>query len=410
MSLAEFYALVAAFLTLAVAIVVIPIYLGRGSKKKDELTNTQLVKGRLKEIQREVDEGVLSAEDKASAEQEVKVALVQEQISEGKPSQPSWIALAAGAILAIAVGVAVYFNVNHIDGVEDTAQAPENLRTLSAKLLDPDAANAIQPEDIQQLALAIRLRLREEPEDAQGWMFLGRLRTSLGQLEEAIAAYERSISQRPDNMMTRVSYAQALMMTNSDEHLRKAQRELAELLKSSPDNDNLALMMAVTSAQLGDADSASFYYGKIKHKLAADNPMRTSLEARLSELGVDNQSELANESINVTVDISESLKRRLPNDGFLLVFARQGVAQQGMPIAVKRQAISEFPISLTLGDTDAMIPELTLSSFNAVNLTARVSATADISAKPGDLEGTLQIESIQHGDANYFIKIDKEIQ
>ncbi|MFC3093058.1 c-type cytochrome biogenesis protein CcmI [Alteromonas sediminis] len=410
MSLGEFYALAAAFVVLAIVIIVLPLTLARSSKARDALTNAQLVKGRLQEIEREVAEGVLGKEDKANAEKEVKLALVDERQETKALSSVSVGVMLFGALVAISVGAWVYANVNHLDGVMDAAQAPENLQSLSAKLLDPELAQTIQPDDIQQLALALRLRLRDEPEDAQGWMFLGRLRVTLGQLEESVAAYERSLQLRPDNTPTRVSYAQALMMTNQEASLKKAQNELSALLAQSPDNDNLALMMAVTSAQLGDAEIAQANFDKIKDKLAPDNPMRQTLEQRLAELGGVAKADQDNRALEITVDIAEALRGQVPESGFLVVFARSGEAKQGMPIAVKRQAITGFPITLTLSDSDAMLPELTLFNFDAVNLTARISNTPDVSAQAGDLEGNLVITSIATGPNSYTIEINKEIQ
>jgi len=413
MSLGEFYALAATFVVLALVIIVVPMLLARSVKARDALTNAQLVKGRLQEIEREVNEGVLGQEDKASAEKEVKLALADERQESKKLSTVSIGVMMLGALVAVGAGVWVYANVHQLGGVMDTAKAPENLQSLSAKLLDPELAQTIQPDDIQQLALALRLRLRDEPDDAQGWMFLGRLRVTLGQLEESIAAYERSLDLRPDNTMTRVSYAQALMMTNQEEYLKKAQSELASLLEKTPGNDNLALMMAVTSAQLGDAELAQANFDTIKDKLAPDNLMRVSLEQRLAELGgveFDAQGEDAERALQITVNVAETLQSQLPETGFLVVFARGGEASEGMPVAVKRQALSGFPVTLSLSDNDAMLPELTLFNFDAVNLTARISSTPDVSAQAGDLEGNLIIKSIATGPNNYTIEINKEIQ
>lgn len=108
-------------------------------------------------------------------------------------------------------------------------------------------------DDVANLALAIRTRLREAPEDDKGWMYLGRLQMSLGQDAQALEAIQRALAIDPQNRQNRITYAQALMVSGDETQLKEAQRQLQLLLRANPGNDNVALMMAVASAQLGDA-------------------------------------------------------------------------------------------------------------------------------------------------------------
>lgn len=413
MSLAMFYALVAVLILLCFIAPVIPWLVKRNDKETDLVTNIQLTKARIQEMHSEVDEGVLGEEERIQAENEIKLALVDDHTDvtlKSKTKTYNAIGLVAGAVIVIVSGLIVYFQVNHIDGLKALSSAPENLQSLSAKLLDPQLSQSVSPNDINALALAIRLRLREQPDDAQGWMFLGRLRMTINQLEEAVAAYERSLALRPDNTMTRVSYAQALMMSNSDTNLNKAQRELSLLLEGNPENDNLNLMMAVATAQLGQNERAAVYYLKVREKLAINNPMRQSLDNQLGLRTVQNDTNsdikvsdnVFSNTLSLTISVSESIKNYVSEYEHMVVFIRPNEQQSGMPIAVKRIQEPSLPMTLLLGDSDAMMPTDVLSNYESVNVTVRLSKTPDVAARADDLQGQL---FISQRDANQEFEI-----
>ena len=61
-------------------------------------------------------------------------------------------------------------------------------------------------------------------------------------------------------------------------------------------------------------------------------------------------------------------------------------AMQGppMPLAVKRLQLKDLPATLSLGDADAMMPAMKLSSFDQVIVGARVSFSGNPVAQVGD--------------------------
>ena len=46
----------------------------------------------------------------------------------------------------------------------------------------------------------------------------------------------------------------------------------------------------------------------------------------------------------------------------------------------------EFPLEVTLDDNDSLMPTLRLSQAGTVEISARVSASGDATAAPGDIE------------------------
>ena len=63
-------------------------------------------------------------------------------------------------------------------------------------------------------------------------------------------------------------------------------------------------------------------------------------------------------------------------------------AQQGppAPLAVKRVLVKDLPLSVTLTENDAMLPQLSIAQFPNLELVARVSRSGQPTAQSGDLE------------------------
>ena len=443
MSWSEFYIIVSGLITLVLLIVAFPWLRNKNHAKQDSLSNTQIVKQRLAELDREVQEGLISEHDKRQAVDELKLALVDESAFQSHKTGNAKLPLAIGAVLAIACGVIVYAQVNQMGRVAQAAQAIEALPELSQQLASGNANNLTQ-QDIASLALAIRQRLREEPEDDTGWMYFGRLMLSIGQEVQAIEAIDKAVSLAPSNSANRITLAQALMTTGDVNNLERAQSILLGLLNDNPANDNLALMMAVVSAQLGDLENTQRFYKQVEGKLPADSDMAQRLVARIKELQ-GNTSEMAalqntaaeitdtstaqnasseaknasseaqsdsseaQTGFNITVNLSDDASTEAPKDGFLIVFAQDANSDNKMPAAVVKLPIEDFPVSVTLTTENAMMPQFTLATLSDVVVTARLSKDGNVAVAKGEWQGSVSASVTANEISSLSVIIDKEL-
>ena len=443
MSWSEFYIIVSGLITLVLLIVAFPWLRNKSHAKQDSLSNTQIVKQRLAELDREVQEGLISEHDKRQAVDELKLALVDESAFQSHKTGNAKLPLAIGAVLAIACGVVVYAQVNQMGRVTQASQAIEALPELSQQLASSNANNLTQ-QDIASLALAIRQRLREEPEDDTGWMYFGRLMLSIGQEVQAIEAIDKAVSLAPSNSANRITLAQALMTTGDVNNLERAQSILLGLLNDNPANDNLALMMAVVSAQLGDLENTQRFYKQVEGKLPADSDMAQRLVARIKELQ-GNTSEMAalqntaaeitdtstaqnasseaknasseaqsdsseaQTGFNITVNLSDDAYTKAPKDGFLIVFAQDANSDNKMPAAVVKLPIEDFPVSVTLTTENAMMPQFTLATLSDVVVTARLSKDGNVAVAKGEWQGSVSASVTANEISSLSVIIDKEL-
>ena len=443
MSWSEFYIIVSGLITLVLLIVAFPWLRNKSHAKQDSLSNTQIVKQRLAELDREVQEGLISEHDKRQAVDELKLALVDESAFQSHKTGNAKLPLAIGAVLAIACGVIVYAQVNQMGRVAQAAQAIEALPELSQQLASGNANNLTQ-QDIASLALAIRQRLREEPEDDTGWMYFGRLMLSIGQEVQAIEAIDKAVSLAPSNSANRITLAQALMTTGDVNNLERAQSILLGLLNDNPENDNLALMMAVVSAQLGDLENTQRFYKQVEGKLPVDSDMAQRLVARIKELQ-GNTSEMAalqntaaeitdtstaqnasseaknasseaqsdsseaQTGFNITVNLSDDANTKAPKEGFLIVFAQDANSDNKMPAAVVKLPIEDFPVSVTLTTENAMMPQFTLATLSDVVVTARLSKDGNVAVAKGEWQGSVSASVTANEISSLSVIIDKEL-
>ncbi len=115
-------------------------------------------------------------------------------------------------------------------------------------------------------------------------------------------------------------------------------------------------------------------------------PADTGQGQRTANLPAQSQAALPARSIKVTVKLSPALAGKAAPTDTVYIFAR---AAQGskMPLAIVRKQVRELPVSVTLDDSMAMVPDMKMSSVPQLIIGARVSKSGDAVPKPGDLEG-----------------------
>jgi cytochrome c-type biogenesis protein CcmH len=109
-------------------------------------------------------------------------------------------------------------------------------------------------------------------------------------------------------------------------------------------------------------------------------------------------------SVTMSIALAPSFSGQVNGDDLVFVYAK-AASGPPMPLAAKRLKVSDLPLEVTLGDGDAMMPQMKLSGFDQVILGARVSMTGDPVAQAGDL----YIESAPFNYRNASSVVELEI-
>jgi cytochrome c-type biogenesis protein CcmI len=233
-----FYILAVGLAMLALGFIFYPVFKRNYAAHTQAFTlsNTRLIKQRLVELDEEFAQGIISDKHRTQAQKDLKIALLDETRPESDTiavdlvnnSHTSKIASALLVLLLLASGV-MYWHVNQVSGVSGLYQAQADMQRLTDKII-VNPSEDVTLEDVQSFTLAIRSRIAHNAEDATGWMLLGRLYGALNQFEQAYQAFDKSLLIAPNNTETLSSYAQALMMPNQVEFLKKTVVVLRRLL------------------------------------------------------------------------------------------------------------------------------------------------------------------------------------
>ncbi|MET1219885.1 MAG: c-type cytochrome biogenesis protein CcmI [Glaciecola sp.] len=380
------------------------------------LSNTNLIKQRLAELDEEFAQGVISAKHKEQAQKELKLALIDEQYTQAEHVKKQQGVYILVFVVALVVGGALYQHVSQLDKVQRLAETQARIKDLTDKIIVGNGEQ-VTPQDLFDFALAIRSRISQNPEDATGWMLLGRIYSSLQQTEQSFEAFEKALALAPDSIEILSSYAQALMVPNEIDALRRAKQVLAQWLVLEPDSNNAALMMSLTASQLNDLATTKRYYAKIVDLLPENNPAIVQIRTKIEELEGRVAAGTADKPTGflVTITATDPILQALAaenqlNPTVLFVFARASNSDNRMPVAVRKMELTKLPLQVRLTEQDAMLANYTLNNVDAVDLVVRLSFDDVVQTKIGEYEGSITVPVIPTTITNHTIIVDKEIK
>ena len=196
-----------------------------------------------------------------------------------------------------------------------------------AAILDPHGADIDQ---ITGMTDRLAAKLKDRPQDSEGWAMLARSYGVLKRYPEAIAAYETAITLRGDDNVLRADYAEA--------------RKLAGL---PPDSRGAAVPMPANKPPMAAATG---------------------------------------QTVSGTVTLAPALMKKANPQDTVFIFARASEGSR-MPLALLRKQVKDLPVVFTLDDSMAMSPASTLSKASSVIVGARVSKSSNAIPEKGDFAG-----------------------
>lgn len=289
------------------------------------------------------------------------------------------------SLLVVAAAGAMYWGLGHYSAVAKMQQAEQQLEGLLSRAMRGQG-EPLSEAELQQLALGLRLKLEQKADDPRGWLLLGRVATMLRNGEQAMLAFERAYRLDPDSPMIVRSYAEMLLMSQAPELNQRAVQMLTRLAASPEETEALSLL-GFHAYQQQDLSEAIRWWRLLLARLPDSDSRREMITQTLENLTAQLEQQDIH-SIGLRVTIAESLAGQFAANDLVLVYAK-AAAGPPMPLAVKRLSAGQLPVEVRLSDADAMMEQMKLSSFEQIELIARISKDGDIKPSPGDLEGRL---------------------
>ena len=419
-----FWIVIAALLVLVSLVLVVPLWRGEGKQSiSRSALNKQLYRQRLLEIGEEREQGVLAEESDSLVE--LQRSLLDdipdvEQTARGGKSL-IWI---PGVVVLVVVSLGLYYKLGAWQEVSRWQDASSRLGELSNQILVEQGSDVTE-QDLLDFTLALRTRLKTEPNDYRGWLLLGRMALDGNDPEMATEALERAYRLAPQKSLVAVPYAQALMMTGDE---AQADALLQTAITEEPGNLEARSVYAFMALQKEDFQTALTRWHAMLPLMEQGTPRyvmversmeyaRAQLKQRdieVTDPGEARQPDVAVPQFAVKegefpLHITLAAGIQMPEDAHLFVFA---VVPNGppMPIAVKRIAGPVLPVTLSLGDGDAMIEGSKLAAYPELQFKARLARGGNVMNKEGAFEGlsgTVKTDSIP--TAPIDIRIDRAL-
>lgn len=400
-----FWIVIAALLVLVSLALVLPLWRGEGKQSiSRSALNKQLYRQRLLEIGEEREQGILAEEPDSLVE--LQRSLLDdipdvEQTARGGKSL-IWI---PGVLVLVVVSLGLYYQLGSWREVQRWQDANSRLGELSNRILVERDAQVTE-QDLMDFMLGLRTRLKDEPNDYRGWLLLGRLSLDGNDPEMAREALERAYALAPQKAMVAVPYAQALMMTGDD---AQADELLRSAIALDPANIEARSVYAFMALQKEDFKTALLRWREMLPLMEKGSTRYAMVERsidyaeqQLKQRGMVAPGVLATQSEQAQTQAPAQVQEvkagefplhvtlapgiQLPEDAHLFVFA---VIPNGppMPIAVKRIPGPQFPLTLSLGDGDAMMEGSKLAAYPQLQFKARLSRGGNVMNKEGAFEG-----------------------
>lgn len=262
--------------------------------------------------------------------------------------------------------------------------------------------------NVNMAAMTERLaqRLEKNSNDLEAWLLLARSYHTLGRLRDSVAAYKKAVALSPDNADLLIEYANTLAIAQGRDLSGKPMQLIKRALAIDPANLNALALAGAAALQAGRRQDAIRYWTHLKRLLPNNAPGVSQIKAWLARARGKNVVALAHTAIHGQVVISDALASQVSPSDTLFIFAKAANGPP-MPLAIIRSSPTNWPVSFTLDNSKAMMPNLRLSQFSRVNVVARISRTGSAQPQPGDLQGRL--EAVALGSDEVRIVIDTRI-
>ncbi|CNK73685.1 VacJ lipoprotein [Yersinia mollaretii] len=379
-----FWLIVIILLAVAGALLVIPALrkeVNSPATTRDEL-NKAIYQDRLSELAEDEAQGVVDQQPELIQElQQNLLTDIPQQSDEAKSPINRWVLL-PGVVILVVVAVGLYLKTGGLSQVQAWHQVEAQMPELRARVAN-ERAEPLTMEEVARLGLGLRTSLQQDAGNVNDWMMLGRVGMALNNATTATQAFAKAYQLAPDNEDVRLGYAEVLTRSNDPQDNQLATQMLRSMVGQDHTNLRAMSLLAFNAFEQGDFKQAIGAWEVMLKLLPAGDSRVEVIKRSIAQAKSQAGQETA--TLKIEVALSSDAARKLPQQGALIVSVTDGT--NPVPVAVKQLPLSRFPLSITLDDSNAMMPERLLSSLQQVKVRARISLDGTANPQPGDWFG-----------------------
>ena len=248
---------------LAILVVAIPMLRRRKPPVSRADYDLQVYRDQIRELEEDLERGILTKDQEAAARLEIdrRILGVSDRPYRRPGTIAPWQVVAALVVLIPATSVGLYLML----GAPGTLDQPLADRPLLAAppAIPQELLDFVEEQEAHQAA---------NPEDAQGWVMLGRAHLATGQFQGAADAFRTAIGLGIDDADTQMNMVEALFNTTGGFVTAEAQAAVAAALEDDPVHPGARFYQGIAHSQAGRMQEAFDTW----LALAADTPVEAS--------------------------------------------------------------------------------------------------------------------------------------
>lgn len=355
--------------------------------------NAKVYRDQILDLDREHESGHISDAEWQQSRDELSLRLLEDTSAqddpEAKKEKPAmWTAVLVAVALPLA-SMGMYMWLGEPDALNPMAlKAPEQ----------PDQ------QSLLKMAEALAGKLKEKPDNLQGWVMLGRTYRTLEKFDAAVQAYDRALTLSADDDL-KLERVEVLAMKTQGNFEGEPWAVIRDILQRDPQHYGALLLAGSASYAHEKYSDALKYWQQARKPLTADNPDVQGLDEAIAsvqkKLGMavapspapaastgNAGASTAGLTVSGQVSVAEALKGKVKPNDVVFIYASPANGER-MPLAIFKTTASQLPMAFTLDDSTAMAPERKISSAGEVFVKVRVSKSGNAMPQSGDLTGTL---------------------
>lgn len=246
-----------------------------------EAYDMQVYRDQLHELDTDLERGLITPQQQAAARTEIerRMLSIADAARTPRMSRDSRVWRFAGVVAVVALvpigGILTY----QFLGSPDLPDQP-----LAQRLAPGGGTDA--PGDMQMDAAIQRLaeRLKENPNDLQGWTLLGRSYAVIGRYQEAVSAYREALALAPDNIDVAASLGEMIVLSAEGMVTPAARRTFEEIATKAPEEPTAQYYLALAALQAGHPQEAFDRWKAMAEGAPGDAPWLPAVRDRLTEV------------------------------------------------------------------------------------------------------------------------------
>ena len=246
---------------------VLPPLLAQAEKgKSDEMgaANILIYQDQCRELETDLRNGLIGEPEYQKEKQELERRLLADTETAKRVSSASKGTSSATRKLAYAVTATVPIIAITFYLVRGNPKALNPETVPSTQPATETQSGEMTPQQIAANVGKLAKRLEENPNDAQGWVMLGRSYTMMERYADAATAYGRATTLNGSDANLWTDYAEALALSNGQRLEGKPMEAINRALQIDPNNEKALALAGEAAYQATDYKKAIEYWQKLR--------------------------------------------------------------------------------------------------------------------------------------------------